>query len=74
MSHKPVVTESEWAATVEKFDLTALINEARSVRNCERAVTLMVRLMLACGDLARALGVPRITGHRFEFPVSGGAN
>lgn len=38
----------------------------------ERAVTLMLRLALACGDLPMMLGVPSITGYRFEFPVATG--
>lgn len=72
MGRKSSLTERQWAATVDKFDLNGLLVEARTMANSERSVTLMLRLMMAMGDLSSAIGVPAITGHRFEFSVGGG--
>jgi hypothetical protein len=61
-----------WDRVVDKFNLDKLINDAICSKNDERSVMMMLKLMLACGDLSTALAVPPITGHRFEFTVPGG--
>jgi hypothetical protein len=72
MGRKSALTDKQWQATVEKFDLDGLLRDARDMTNNERSVMLMLRLSLACGDLARMIDVPAITGHRFEFGVDCG--
>lgn len=72
MGRKSKLTDKQWGDIVDKFGLDELLREAAIMENNERAATLMLRLVLACGDLPRMLKVPAIIGHRFEFSVGGG--
>lgn len=54
------------------MDLFDWLEKARAAKDNEQAVMLVLKLMLEFGDLRRVLGVPKISGHRFEFPVRGG--
>lgn len=72
MGRPSKLTDKQWESIVAKFDLDGLVAEASVMENNERAITLMLKLSLACGDLAYMLGLPAISGHRFEFSVKGG--
>jgi len=72
MGRIQVLTDAQVKVIDRRFDLARLYEDARRMENNERAVILMLKLMLAFGDLAYALQVPRIAGGRFEFPVQGG--
>lgn len=72
MGRIQALTDAQVEGIDRRFDLAGLYEDARRMENNERAVILMLKVMLAFGDLADALQVPKIAGGRFEFPVQGG--
>lgn len=63
MGRPSKLTDAQWEAISKRL---------LAARDNEGAATEMLRLMLQFGHLESAWGIPRITGHRFEFPVHGG--
>lgn len=56
----------------DEAQLTEIALGMLSLRYDESAVILMLKLMLAFGDLEFAWDLPKIIAHKHEFPVPGG--
>jgi hypothetical protein len=72
MGRKSTLTEKQWVAISGKTNWHELFASLQSMRNDEKAVILMLKLMLIFDDLHCAWGLPKIERYRWEFPVEGG--
>lgn len=60
---------TEGDVRLRRANLPEMYAALRAMRNDEASVILMLRLLLIFGNLERAIGGPKITGHRFEFCI-----
>lgn len=72
MGRPSKLTDAQWVQMFRTRDVVGLARYLLPVRNTEEASVKVLRLHLFSGNLHRVLGTPRVTGHRFEFPVPGG--